>query len=151
MRIKLKVMSIFAYFFRYTVLRNLYVPDSSVVFPPRDDYKKLRRFVYLWLTEYSPWLVYSKSQNGGLCLCCVLFTNSRSKATAGVLVNAPLIKFYKAKELLQKHSTEINFHKGAMADMRHIFIAIMEQCRPSVIHLANSAHSSVVEKKSICT
>ena len=45
-----------------------------------------------------------------------LFANSRSKATAGVLVNAPLIKFYEAKELLQKHSTEINFHKGAMAD-----------------------------------
>ena len=41
---------------------------------------------------------------------CILFANSRSKATAGVLVNAPLIKFYKAKELLQKHSTEINFH-----------------------------------------
>ena len=36
-----------------------------------------------------------------------LFANSRSKATAGVLVNAPLIKFYEAKELLQKHSTEI--------------------------------------------
>ena len=46
---------------------------------------------------------------------------------------------------LQKHSTEINFHKGAMADM-HTFIAIMEQRRPSVIHLANSAHSAVVEK-----
>ena len=61
-----------------------------------------------------------------------------------VLVNAPLIKFYKAKELFQKHSTKINFHKGAMADM-HNFIAIME-CHPSVIHLTNSAHSSVVEK-----
>ena len=57
--------------------------------------------------------MYSISQNGGtcMCLCCVLFANSRSKATAGVLVNAPLVKFYKAKELLQKHSTEINFHK----------------------------------------
>ena len=32
-----------------------------------------------------------------------------------------------------------------MADM-HNFIAIMEQRRPSVIHLANSAHSAVVEK-----
>ena len=32
-----------------------------------------------------------------------------------------------------------------MADM-HNFIAIMEQRRPSVIHLANSAHPSVVEK-----
>ena len=89
--------------------------------------------------------MYSKSQNGGLCLCFVLLANSRSKATAGVLVNAPLIKFYKAKELLQKHSTKINFHKGAMADM-HNFIAIMEQRRPSGIHLANSAHSSVVER-----
>ena len=97
-------------------------------------------------------LVYSKSQSESLCLCCGLFANSRSKATAGhgVLVNAPLIKFYKAKELLQKHSTKINFHKGAMADM-HNFIAIMEQRRPSVIHLANSAHSSAVEKKSPCT
>ena len=114
----------------HAVIRNLYVPDSSFVFSPRNDYKKLPRFVYSWLTEHSPWLVYSKSQNGGLCLCCVLFANSRSKATAGVLVNASLIKFYKAKELLQKHSTEINFHKVAMADM-HNFIAIMEQRRPS--------------------
>lgn len=32
-----------------------------------------------------------------------------------------------------------------MADM-HSFISIMKQCRPSVIHLAHSAHSSVVEK-----
>ena len=95
-------------------------------------------------------LVYSKSQSESLCLCSGLFANSRTKATAGVLVNAPLIKFYKAKELLQKHSTKINFHKGAMADM-HDFIAIMEQRRPSVIHLANSAHSSAVEKKSPCT
>ena len=139
----------YPYFFRYSVIRNLYVADSSFVFPPRNDYKKLRRFVYSWLTEHSPWLVCSKSQNGGLCLCCVLFVNSRSKATAVVLVNAPLIKFYKAKELLQKHSTEINFHKGAMTDM-HNFIAIMER-RPSVIHLANSAHSSVVEKNRLVT
>ncbi|KAL5500121.1 hypothetical protein EMCRGX_G011625 [Ephydatia muelleri] len=47
---------------RYSVIRNLYVPDSSFVFPPRNDYKKLP--LYSWLTEHSPWLVYSKSQNG---------------------------------------------------------------------------------------
>ena len=79
-----------------------------------------------------------------------LLIHARSKATAGVLVNAPLINFYKANELLQKHSTEINFHNGAMADM-HNFITIMEQRRPSVIHLANSAHSSVVEKNRLVT
>ena len=38
-------------------------------------------------------------------ICCVLFVNLRSKATAVVLVNAPLIKFRNCCKSIQPKST----------------------------------------------
>ena len=46
-----------------------------------------RTFQHQWLNKY-PWLKYSKQENGGYCLPCVLFSrNSSFRADPGVLVS----------------------------------------------------------------
>ena len=62
-----------------------------------------------------PWLIYSKQENGGYCLPCVLFapTGGYHGSNPGVLVNRPLTTFGKALELLRKHAAK-EHHLTAM-------------------------------------
>ena len=70
--------------------------------------------------------MYSKQENAGFCLPCVLFASFGYRGTnPGVLVNRPLTVFTKALEILHKH-TEKAYHKqvvvgfeGFMRVMRH--------------------------------
>lgn len=57
-----------------------------------------------------PWLVYSKQENGGFCLPCVLLTSSENCGSdPSVFVNSSLTAFTKALEILRKH-TEKGYH-----------------------------------------
>ena len=60
------------------------------------------------------WLVYSKQENGGYCLPCVLFVPSgHQNSNPGVLVNRPLKSFSKGLELFRKH-VDKEHHKIAV-------------------------------------
>ena len=55
-----------------------------------------------------PWLRYSKHDDGGYCLACVLFARCGDlRAAPGVLVKTPLTNFQKALEILNKHADKI--------------------------------------------
>ena len=59
-------------------------------------------------------LVYSKQEDGGFCLPCVLFAPAGYHGSnPGVLVSYPLIVFKKALETLQKHADK-EHHKSAI-------------------------------------
>lgn len=62
-----------------------------------------RSFQRLWLTTY-PWLVYSKSQDGGYCLPCVLFSPPGA-GNRGVLVKTPFKRWTKVSDVCRGHST----------------------------------------------
>ena len=75
---------------------------------------KGRSFQHRWL-EVFPWLIYTKQENGGYCLPCVLFapTGGYHGSNPGVLVNRPLTTFGKVLELLRKHAAK-EHHLTAM-------------------------------------
>ena len=86
-----------------------------------------------------PWLAYSKQENGGFCLPCVLFAASEYRGSdlgilvvrlpcvlfaaseyhgsdLGILVSRPLTTFTMALELLHKHAED----KGYQATTRKL-------------------------------
>ena len=67
---------------------------------PRKNYNfqgevagKQRPFVYSWLEKYSPWLVYSESKKGALCLYCVLFPQPVLRGVQGAFIMRPCTKY----------------------------------------------------------
>ena len=61
-----------------------------------------------------PRLVYSRQQNGGYCLPCVLFaTAGYHRCNSGVLLSCPLASTRKSLELLRKHPNK-EHHKTAV-------------------------------------
>ena len=56
----------------FTLLNSHFRPGDNYIFPKTKQNNKMRSFQASWLKTY-PWLVYSKSEDGGHCKCCVLF------------------------------------------------------------------------------
>ena len=108
------------------MIKNVFIPDSSFDFPAHEDYKKSRRFQFKWLQDYKPWLAYSKVEDGGFCLACVLFAKPQGNVDTGALVTKPLCIFNKANELLRKHSTQTKYHTDAMSNMYSIIAQLLE-------------------------
>ena len=99
-------------------------------FKPSQDYSfpksaNGRSFQHRWLERF-PWLVYSKQENGGICLPCA--------SNPGVLVSRPLTTFAKALELLadQEH------HKAAVVRADE-FMRTMTSQQPSIQTRINKA------------
>ena len=76
-----------------------------------------------------PWLAYSKQENGGFCLPCVLFsTCGYHGSDPGVLVSRPLTTFTKALKLLRKHVDKA-YHKEAVVKADK-FLKVMTNQQP---------------------
>ena len=95
---------------RYSLLTNHFQPSVDYKFPKGSSG---RSFQYQWLQSF-PWLVYSKQEDGGFCLPCVLFTPAGYRGSnPGILVSRPLTLFKKALETLRKHADK-EHHKSAI-------------------------------------
>ena len=78
---------------KYNLLVNHFKPGADYSFPKCSS---RRAFQYRWLMNF-PWLAYSKQENGGFCLPCVLFASPEYHGSyPGILVSRPLITFTKA-------------------------------------------------------
>jgi hypothetical protein len=144
---------------RTNLLQNHFVPDKSYCFPARPDKKgKNLCFSLSWLDNF-PWLVYSKSQNAGYCLPCVLFATRTSNKGCqfGTLVTIPFTKFAKAlgkDGVLSNHST-LSYHQHAVAaqeefkrrhktPMSRIDCQLLQQCQAE-FEQNKSALKSIIE------
>ena len=88
--------------------------DVSDAFPRSSNG---RCFQHQLLHRY-PWLVYSKQENGGFCLPCVLFSRGGNlRSDPGILVQRLLTNFTKALELLNKHTAK-SYHKSALMTVK---------------------------------
>ena len=116
-------------------------------FKPCPDYKFPkgaygRTFQYQWLQHFQ-WLVYSKQENGGFCLPCVLFaTFGYNQSTLGVLVRRPLTAFSKALELFRKHAAS-NHHQTAVVRADE-FLKVMRNFQPDIRHQVSQAIANQV-------
>lgn len=110
---------------KYNLVSNHFKPNVDFAFPKSSNG---RAFQYRWLMHF-PWLVYSKQENGGFCLPCVLFVSCGYRGSdPGVLVSRPLTAFTKALEILRKH-TEKGYHKQAVVGSEE-FMRVMRQEQP---------------------
>ena len=124
---------------RYQLMTSHFTPDASFKFPKSSSGHS---FQYRWLQRY-PWLAYSKNEDGGFCLPCVLFHQSTDLRTPpGILVNTPLTNFRKALEILDKHSHK-QYHKTAILKMND-FQKVMTNRQTSVQVQLNQAAVELV-------
>ena len=112
-------------------------PGYKYIYPTRLEYGKQRRFQYDWLQRYK-WLVYSKKENGGFCLPCMLFGQGQGGGDLGILVSRPMVNFTKA------HSTTLPVHKQKECHQVAVtklsnFITIMAGKRQSVRECLDTA------------
>ena len=95
---------------KYQLLTNHFTPSANNC-----------TFQHKWLRQYQPWLVYSKRENGGYCLPCVLFAMRYRGSEPEVLVQQPLTK---AEE----------------------FLSIMQGAQPSISQCMNQALADTIPK-----
>ena len=117
---------------KYDLLTSCFKPTASYSFPKTAG----RSFQYQWLTQF-PWLVYSRKENGGFCLPCLIFASGYRGTDPGVLVSRPLIAFAKALELLRKHADK-HYHKDAVI-MSEEFLKVMSNQQPDIQVQLNQA------------
>ena len=87
-------------------IQEHFVPTAAYKFP---QVSSRRSFQHSWLSKYQC-LRYSKQDDGGYCLLCALFFRPTVNlwSDPGVLVTKPLINFWKALEILNKHEGKLN-------------------------------------------
>ena len=95
----------------YHIMKHHFKPSPDYSFPKNTNG---RSFQYSWLNKFT-WLAYSKQENGGYCLPCVLFcsTTVYHGSEPGILVSKPLTNFKKALEILRKH-IEKDHHQASI-------------------------------------
>ena len=131
---------------KYQFIVNHFSPDQPYQFPRTPSG---RTFQHQWLVKY-PWLKYSKQENGGFCLLCVIFSRNRtSRADPGVLVSSPLINFKRALETLEKHTGKV-YHKEAIATMDNFLKVILSDTGKQLVVTNRRKIQSIVETVILC-
>ena len=104
---------------KYNFYCNHFSPDDDFKFPP----VKSRSFRHQYLKKYK-WLIYSRQENGGYCLPCVLFAGSTDvRKGKGALVESAFNNFKKMYDVYDTHASR-EYHKGAVATCE-AFVQVM--------------------------
>ncbi|XP_014675618.1 PREDICTED: 52 kDa repressor of the inhibitor of the protein kinase-like [Priapulus caudatus] len=103
---------------RFKILNSAWTPPPTFAFPTHMEHGKTRKFQIQWLFSF-PWLVYSRSSDGGVCKYCALFSN-----TQATLVTRPLTTCNKTPEKLKAHSQSSN-HQASVTKAS-CFVEIMK-------------------------
>ena len=128
---------------KYHFIKHHFSPDLLYKFPKNSVG---RSFQHQWMRRY-PWLRYSKQEDGGYCLPCVLFYRRKNlRAQAGVLVSNVLTNFKNTIDIMKKHEQN-DYHKEAVATMDQ-FVEVMSGQRDCVsIQINNAAKELVVSNR----
>ena len=119
---------------KYYILQHHFKPGHDYTFPKGDDG---RSFQHQWLRQFT-WLVYSKRENAGYCLPCLLFSTSGYHGSEpGVLVCKPLTNFRKSLETLRKHIGKD--HHSSSIVRRDDFLKVMTNQQPAITTVLNRA------------
>ena len=85
---------------KYQLLTNHIVPHKNTVFPTVKKHGQSRTFQQSWLKRY-PGLVYSAVAQGGMCIYCTLFGQTKYQ---GLLVTRPYTEnYHEASTVLGNH------------------------------------------------
>lgn len=100
------------------LLQNCWTPHKTYDFSKDATHLK-RKFNFVWLETYSPWLVYSRHQKGAFCKYCVLFPPPLTtvRGVLGSFMVRPFNKYKNIHEQCRNHM-ETHFHKDAVQSAR---------------------------------
>jgi hypothetical protein len=124
------------------VILEHFVPSDDFHFPKVDMNGRKRSFRNSWLSTY-PWLVYSKSADGGYCLPCVLFSPSTA-ANRGVLVKSPFRRWTKVSEVCRGNETK-KYHLEAQVAY-DAFKHCMSQPEKTIAAQLDNRRAALIEK-----
>ena len=120
---------------KYNFYCNHFSPDDD---PP----VKSHSFRHQYLKKYK-WLIYSRQENGGYCLPCVLFARSTDvRKGKGALVESAFNNFKKMYDVCDTHASR-EYHKGAVATCE-AFVQVMSGRQESVaVQLREGARETI--------
>ena len=129
---------------KYNFYCNHFTPDIDYKFPCEGG----RSFLHRYLRKYS-WLTYSRQENGGYCLPCVLFARSTDvRKGKGVFVETAFTNLKKVYEVCDYHA-EREYHKDAVAAC-DAFVERMSGRRESVaIQLRRGLRDTIQKNRQI--
>ncbi|XP_030762677.1 zinc finger MYM-type protein 1-like [Sitophilus oryzae] len=122
---------------RREVLKNCWSPPACDDFA-KDAVQLKRKFKFSWLSEYAPWLAYSKKLKGALCIYCVLFPPTNVQGVLGSFIVRPFTRYKDMHEFAESH-TSSQWHKSAATAAKPF-----DENLPVDVQLI-SAHKSVIE------
>lgn len=117
-----------------TVKLQLLMPDHNYNF--KSDSTGDRAFRHEWLSDYSPWLSYSKLQRGPLCKYCVLFPQKVDRGPQGAFILKPCTQYKDFHNSAKSHARS-TWHKNSHEDATN--------------YIATSTHKSVPVNQQITT
>jgi len=103
---------------KHDLIENVFTPNSNYVFPKSQS---KRKFLHKYLLDF-PWLRYSPSLNGGLCLPCVLFAretpsklqNTENLVTKPVFPSADIVPAFRRHEKSKNGLHSVCMHSYQM-------------------------------------
>ena len=132
---------------KYSLISNLWMPDSNYKFPTALQCKRKRSFLYNWLTTFKGWLAYSALYDGAFCYACVLFgiESGHNKGKLSRLFQSPLNYWSSAYTKMKNHEDNCTMHKLSVLAMTH-FIAVMEGKQSSARQLVSGITNDRIQK-----
>ncbi len=136
---------------KFEVLNSVWKPTESYDFI-QDSLKAGRRFIYAWLSKYSPWLAYSQISKGPLCVYCVLFPPKLDRGVQGSFIVKVCDNYKKFHEYAAAHVSS-SWHKNSTKDATN-FLKVMKGEKLSVdlqinTHAAELIRENRMKLKSI--
>ena len=112
---------------KYSLISNLWMPDTNYRFPIALESKRKRSFIYNWLNTFKGWLAYSALYDGAFCYACVLFgiESGHNKGKINRLFQSPLNYWSSAYTKMKNHEDKCQMHKSSVLAMTH-FKSVME-------------------------
>ncbi|XP_069354562.1 52 kDa repressor of the inhibitor of the protein kinase-like [Maniola hyperantus] len=92
------------------ILKNCWIPPPSYDFA-KDAVQLKRKFKHSWLAQYAPWLAYSQTLKGALCIYCVLFPPTLTNMQGSFMVR-PFTRYKDMHEFAKTHASS-QCHKSS--------------------------------------
>lgn len=120
------------------MLKQCWQPAQGYNF--RGDAKDPKRvFKHEWLQQYAPWLAYSKSLKGALCLHCVLFPPVNVQGVLGAFIVKSFDNYKHMHDACKIHASS-NWHKTSTKTAKNYLETV------SVNVMMISGHARLIEE-----
>ena len=129
---------------KYQLLTDHFRPSATYNFNEDKPCNSNRAFRHVWLEEYSPWLAYSPTLKGAVCIYCILFPRPVQRGLQGGFIIRPFTNYRKFHEYAKKHSKSA-WHCGAQMQASE-FAAIQKRQKKDVLCQLNESVNTTVER-----